>query len=109
MDTSEKELLREKQAVLTTQRLIIKDESIKLNDILESYSKISGWTGTPKVIVPLRDGSIREFLVPDTRSSGAQIWGALTSSQLITDSSLGIKANVDRWVNLINREISPVT
>lgn len=109
MDNEEKELLHVKQAVLTTKHLTIKGESIKLSDVLEAYSKISGWTGAPKVMVTLRDGSTRDFLVPDSRSSGAQMWGMFTSSDVIADSNSGIKSNVDRWVNLINRVIASPT
>lgn len=110
MMNEEKELLREKQAVLTTQRLIIKEESIKLSEILEAYSKIDGWSGIPKVVIRLKDGSMREFNVPDKRSGGSQLWGAFTSD-IFADKAMAVKANVDRWVNLINRILAstPIT
>ncbi len=76
MSSIEKELLRCKQATLTTQHLIIKKNSIKLSDILEAYPAVD-WVGYPKVDVRLRDGSTKDFLVPDSRSSGSQIFGVI--------------------------------
>jgi len=103
----EKELLRStyklsafdssKPLVLTTERLIMGDESIKLVDILEAYAKTSGiFVVKTELAIRLKDG--KEITCVPKAEQGK--WNP--------NIEMVMKANVDRWVTLINRVLASI-
>jgi hypothetical protein len=105
MINKEKELLRStyktsafsesKPLVLTTKRLIIGDRKIPLTDILEAYTETKGiLTAMSRLAIRLKDGEV--IVCTPKAESGVNFF----------NPEMSFKANVDRWVTLINRVLS---
>jgi len=107
MMNEEKEIMRSqyrnsffeefKQLVLTNECLIIGDRSIMLTDILEAYAETKGvFASITKLAIGLKDG---EVIVCPIKKEGGSFSGFL-------NPELQFKADVERWVTLINRVLA---
>ena len=119
MSNEEKELLRgqltgflsKPTIILTNKRIIAPDENIMLSDVVEAYARCGGFSGLSKLVLRLKDGSLKEFSLAVSKENRSNSRIALNilsgwDSLIVSDTSDASKTTVDRWVNLINRVLA---
>jgi hypothetical protein len=99
-------LFNKRPIVLTTKRLVVgepEEESINLSDILEAYAEQDS-IGS-KLVLRLKNRKTIEYKICAEKRPSITAIGALDLGE--GELRAKIKSTCDRWVNLINRYLTP--